>query len=145
MADYFKIGLDSPVSAFDICQAHQQLESDYNVGGWLRERPSNARRMESTGVQLLRMHFEPGMRWVDIYPEDYYANPDGGDDDFERSEEHENSEDEDVRDIYIRNVLKWKLPLEESEKRFIRRRYVKDFLQQYPWVFEPGDFPGTKG
>lgn len=44
---------------FDICEAHRVLESDYNVGGWLRERPSNQRRMESTDVQLLRMQFKP--------------------------------------------------------------------------------------
>lgn len=25
---------------FAICQAFYQLESDWNIGGWLRERPS---------------------------------------------------------------------------------------------------------
>lgn len=44
---------------FDICEAHCVLEWDYNMGGWLRERPSSQRRMESTGVQLLRMQFRP--------------------------------------------------------------------------------------
>lgn len=44
---------------FDICEAHCVLEWDYNVGGWLQERPSNQRRMESTGCQLLRMRFKP--------------------------------------------------------------------------------------
>ncbi len=43
----------------DICEAHCCLEWDYNVGGWLRERPSNRRRMESTAVQLNRMNFRP--------------------------------------------------------------------------------------
>lgn len=43
---------------FDICEAHYILECDYNVNGWLRERPSNRRRMESTGVQLYRMQFK---------------------------------------------------------------------------------------
>lgn len=46
---------------FDICEAHLALEWDYNVGGWLRERPSNARHMRSTDVQLTRMGFKPGM------------------------------------------------------------------------------------
>lgn len=46
---------------FDICEAHCLLEWDYNVDGWLRERPSNQRRMESTGVQLHRMQFQPSM------------------------------------------------------------------------------------
>jgi len=42
---------------FDICEAHYALENDYNVDGWLHERPSNQRRMEATHVQLERMHF----------------------------------------------------------------------------------------
>ena len=44
---------------FDIAEAHCVLEWDYNRGGWLRERPSNQRRMASTGVQLHRMGFKP--------------------------------------------------------------------------------------
>ena len=44
---------------FDICEAHCVLEWDYNVGGWLRERPSNQRRMASTATQLRRMGFNP--------------------------------------------------------------------------------------
>ena len=43
---------------FDICEAYLALEWDYNVGGWLQERPSNQRRKESIGVQLLRMTFK---------------------------------------------------------------------------------------
>lgn len=45
---------------FDICEAYYQIEVDYHVGGWLRERPSNQRRRESTDVQLSRMGFKPG-------------------------------------------------------------------------------------
>lgn len=44
---------------FDICEAYACLEADYNVGGWLRERPSNQRRREACAVQLHRMHFKP--------------------------------------------------------------------------------------
>lgn len=44
---------------FDICEAYATLESDYNVGGQLQERPSNQRRRESTGVQLHRMGYKP--------------------------------------------------------------------------------------
>ena len=43
---------------FDICEAHAVLEWDYNLGGWLNERPSNQRRKEATAVQLHRMQFE---------------------------------------------------------------------------------------
>lgn len=141
MADYFKIGLGDVVSAFDICQAHQQLEADYNVGGILWERPSNRRRNESTGCQLMRLRFSSPYRWVDIYPDDYY---------LENGERNEDYDDEDsgdaaVRQIYMKNVLKWKLPLTESEKVFMRRYWVNEWLRKnYPWVFEPGDFPGVK-
>lgn len=44
---------------FDICEAHYILESDYNVGGILKERPSNQRRNMSSGYQLSRMGFKP--------------------------------------------------------------------------------------
>ena len=44
----------------DICGAHQALENDWNVGGWLKERKSNDRRRESTGVQLKRIGFRSG-------------------------------------------------------------------------------------
>lgn len=43
----------------DVCEAYLLLEEDYNLGGWLRERPSNRRRMESCGVQLARIGFRP--------------------------------------------------------------------------------------
>lgn len=45
---------------FDVCEAHYALETDYNVGGWLRERPSNQRRREATHIQLERIGFRPG-------------------------------------------------------------------------------------
>lgn len=47
-------------NSFDICAAYLALENDYNSGGWLQQRPSNARRKESTGVQLRRIGFNPG-------------------------------------------------------------------------------------
>lgn len=43
----------------DIAEAHYCVEVDYNVSGWLQERPSNRRRMEATHVQLHRMGFRP--------------------------------------------------------------------------------------
>lgn len=42
---------------FDICEAYACLESDYNLGGILQDRPSNRRRNMSTGYQLHRMQF----------------------------------------------------------------------------------------
>jgi hypothetical protein len=44
---------------YDICEAYAVLEWDYNVSGWLQERPSNVRRLEATHVQLHRMGFRP--------------------------------------------------------------------------------------
>lgn len=75
--NYLKLPhMDGEVSVFDICQAHAQLESDYNIGGIVRERPSNSRRNMSTGCQLHRMQFNPGMRWVDICNPDECDDPD---------------------------------------------------------------------
>ena len=101
---------------FAICQAFMQLESDYNVGGWVRERPSNQRRMESIGVQLHRMGFSSGMQWVDIERE-----PEECDDYF----------DDEVRDIYIRHALAWGLPLDDGLKAVARRLFVPSFLAQF--------------
>jgi hypothetical protein len=114
--------MDSPVSVFSICQAHAQLESDYNVGGWVRERPSNQRRNESTSCQLSRLNFNSGHWWVDIYTE---------------RDENGDSDDEDVKDIYIQNVLKWALPITDEERTFIAARYVPEFLATFPSWSKP--------
>ena len=45
----------------DICSAYLAIEQEWNMSGWLQERPSNRRRSESTGVQLSRLHFRPGL------------------------------------------------------------------------------------
>ena len=113
--DYIKLPyMDSEVSVFAVCQAHQQLEADYNVGGILRERPSNKRRNESTGVQLARMNYRTSF-WVDI----------------ENPEEHEGPDDEAVRDIYILNVLNWKLPISFELGRLINERYSAEWLDEH--------------
>jgi len=44
---------------FDLCEVHYLIECDYNINGWLPERPSNRRRNEATYVQLYRMGFRP--------------------------------------------------------------------------------------
>ena len=114
--DYIKLPhMDSEVSVFAVCQAHQQLEADYNVGGILRERPSNRRRNESTGVQLARMNYRTSFWWVDI----------------ENPEEHEGPDDEAVRDIYILNVLNWKLPISFELGRLINERYSAEWLDEH--------------
>ena len=113
--DYIKLPyMDSEVSVFAVCQAHQQLEADYNVGGILRERPSNRRRNESTGVQLARMDYRTNF-WVDI----------------ENPEEHEGPDDEAVRDIYILNALNWNLPISFELGRLINERYSAEWLDEH--------------
>ena len=114
--DYIKLPhMDSEVSVFAVCQAHQQLEADYNVGGILRERPSNRRRNESTGTQLARMDYHSSFWWVDI----------------ENPEEHEGPDDEAVRDIYILNVLNWNLPISFELGRLINERYSAEWLDEH--------------
>jgi hypothetical protein len=117
MADYFNIGLDDRVSAFDICQAHAQLEADYNLGGWLRERPSNQRRREATSCQLQRMGYSDSHRWVEICAD--------------RTED-DDSGDEHVREIYLRNVLRYDLPIDAEMMACIKRYFTAKFLAQYP-------------
>lgn len=104
------------IDAYTICLAHNQLESDFNEGGWLRERPSNQRRMASTGVQLSRMKFDPRGDWVDI-------TADPADD----CDGHEES----VRLIYCSNVLKWDLPINAELANTIRRQFAEDALRPY--------------
>ena len=102
---------------FSICQAYAQLEADYNVGGWLRERPSNRRRLESIGVQLSRIGFSNHYDWIDIE-----AAPSDEDDD----------EDGEVREIYMRAVLRLNLPISASLMQAMRRYFVPEFLAGYP-------------
>jgi len=78
---------------FDICEAYCVLEYDYNVGGWLRERPSNRRRMESIGVQLHRMHFK--------------LAPSGGS--FDHLEDN-------GKEIYSDLVDRYNLPIDSNEE-----------------------------
>lgn len=128
MLTTLRFGADE-IDVFLLCQAHAQLESDYNVGGWVRERPSNWRRRESTSCQLHRLGFSNPHGWVDIE-----AEPDADDD-----------EDEDVRYIYVRNVINWKLPMTERLKAVARRLITEEFLQKNaPQVFEPGDYRGPR-
>ena len=105
------------MNRFSICQAYAQLEADYNVGGWLRERPSNQRRLESIGVQLYRIGFSNPYSWVDIE-----AEP-SEDDDYDAEE---------VREIYMRAVLRWDLPIDAALMRAMRRCFAPEFLAEYP-------------
>ena len=110
--NYIKLPyLDSEVSVFDICQAHAQLESDYHVGGILRDRPSNHRRNMSTGCQLSRMGFSNPYEWTDILGDD----PEG----------------ENIRDIYLINVLRMGLPIAPEMREFMANRYTSEFLAKW--------------
>ena len=114
--NYIKLPyMDSEVSVFDLCQAHQQLESDYNKDGILWERPSNRRRNASTGVQLARMKFRSSYRWVDIL----------------NLEDDADSSDKDVRDIYLINVIKWGLPVDEEMQAVIDAVFCADFVAKF--------------
>lgn len=105
------------MTRFAICQAYAQLESDYNVDGILRERPSNQRRNESIGCQLARMGYRNPYGWVDIEGE---------------ACEEDDSDAEDVRQVYMLAVLRLDLPISEELMAAMRRYFVADFLAQYP-------------
>jgi len=108
------------VDRFNICQAYLQLESDYNVGGWLRERPSNQRRREGICVQLQRMGYQDPYRWVTI--EDYPPS----------SAENGDCDDDEVREIYMCAVLRLDLPIDEDLMAAMRRYFTADFMAKYP-------------
>lgn len=90
---------------FDICEAHCVLEWDYNNGGWLRERPSNARLMRSTGIQLGHMNFRPALNLG------YDSLTDNG------------------KEIYLEKVLKWKLPIDNEQRTRLQEMFVPEHLQ----------------
>lgn len=97
---------------FDIAEAHCLLEWDYNKGGILLERPTNARLMRSTGVQLHNMKFRPAPGLS------YDSLTDNG------------------KEIYLENVLRWKLPLDEEQRGRIFDTFAVEWLRQnYPHVF----------
>ena len=104
------------MNRFSICQAYAQLEADYNVGGWLRERPSNQRRRESIGVQLSRIGYSSPHGWVDI----------------EAEPSEDDGEDDEVREIYMRAVLRWDLPIDAALMQAMRRYFAPEFLAEYP-------------
>ena len=106
---------------FAICQAFQQLESDYNVGGILRERPSNQRRRESIGCQLARLGYSNPYGWVDITCEPEL-------DDYGYADHFE----EEVRSIYGDHALKWGLPMDEELKATASRLFVPEYQAQFP-------------
>lgn len=107
--------LDFPVSVFAVCQAHQQLEVDYNVGGLLRERFANRRRNASTGVQLHRMGYSGRFAHVNIL-----------------SDRNDDVDDDAVRDIYLLNVLKMGLPMDSDMRALVSERFTAEFLAQFP-------------
>lgn len=76
----------------DICEAHLLLEMDFNEGGVLRERRSNMRRGEATQVQLARLKFKP--------------TPVFGFDSLTQN----------GQEIYLENILKLKLPVDEKTR-----------------------------
>lgn len=101
------------MNRFAICQAFKQLESDYNIGGIILERPSSQRRRESISWQLHRMGYSSPYWWVDIEA---------------ASTEHDDPDDDEVRDIYMRHVLAWRLPVSDELLAAMRRMYVPEFL-----------------
>lgn len=136
--DYFSPHGDA-VSVFDVCHAYQLLEANYNVGGWVRERPSNQRRRESIGCQLARIGYSDLYRTVDLWISAEAA-----------AEETEiSSDDESVRFVYFKKVLEWGLPIEDDDRAAIERLFTTEAIEQWapnyfpvpPWrpVFQEGE------
>jgi len=76
------------------------------VGGILRERPSNRRRNASTGVQLHRMKFrDPSLHGFD-------------------------SLEDDGKEVYLTNVAKWGLPVDDEIRENMRTFFGEDWMRE---------------
>lgn len=109
---------------FDICLAAQAIENDFNFGGWLRERPSNQRRMESTGVQLHRLGFSSPYQGGS-----FNALAEGG-------EEYENA-----CDIYIEALVRFDLAKlvtpDDAIAKYVKGRYVNEYAaEHFPQLYK---------
>lgn len=107
---------------FVVCLAYQALENDWNVGGWLRERPSNQRRHESIGCQLARMGFRAGMGQGGSFSA---LLPDSAHDGF--YDEHE-----EARECYVRALVSFGLASQvdpdDELGEYVRATYVPEFI-----------------
>lgn len=101
-------GLATGYDRFDVVEAHAVLEWDYNVGGWLQERPSNSRQMRATAVQLHRMGFRARLDLC-----------------FDTLSD-------DAKTIYLANVLRYKLPFDDEQLVMMKERFTEDCLAQFP-------------
>ena len=104
---------------FDICLAHQALENDWNQDGFLRYRPTNMRKRESTGVQLMRMGFRAGMG-------------EGGT--FDALEDN-------AKEIYVNAIVSYKMtPMVRADDtlgQWILKYFVPEYIQEhFPQLLE---------
>lgn len=110
VADYDRADYDR----FDICEAYLLLEWDYNVGGWLRERPTNRRRMEATAVQLARMGFTPS---ANLSFDSLCDN---------------------AKTIYLGKALEWKLALDATQQSLLEELFEYAYLARHrPDIWPP--------
>lgn len=81
------------------------LDWDYNVSGWLREHPSNRRRLVSSDVQLARLKFKarPDLRYETLT--------------------------DNAQEIYLTNVLRWNLPRDAAMNEHIKDMFVPEFVE----------------
>jgi hypothetical protein len=112
---------DYTFDRFEICAAYHALEYDWNEGGWVRERPSCQRRLESIGVQLARMQYRPPMDlggWHSLLP----------DEDFD--DEHAAA-----RESYIHALIAWGLApqvdADDDIGSYVRQVYVPEFVAEH--------------
>lgn len=123
MARLDQLHRDNPFDRFQVCFAYQALENDWNVGGWVRERPSNQRRMESIGVQLSRIKFSAGHQGGSF---DALLPLDGDED---------NDEFDGARETYIHALIAWCLAPQvdpaDALGAYIRKTYVAEFVAEH--------------
>ena len=121
--DYLRLEGDR-ISKYAICQAHRQLEEDYGVNSFgkpqvLLQRRSNVRRKQPTRMQLQRMKMINSL-WVDVV-----ADP----------KKNQPILMEQVRFVYLLNILKLGLPHDKQLRCTMRRMLNHSWLvQNYPEI-----------
>jgi len=94
----------------------RQLNSPLSgCGSLIASHPEGLR--EAIGVQLSRMGYSSPFEWVDI------TTP--------RDPETDDPADDDVREVYLSAVLRWRLPIDTDVERAIRRFFVPEYIARF--------------
>ena len=104
-------------------ESYPQLRK-YLLSRWDRKKEAGTK--DGLSFQLARIGYSNPYGWVDIE---------------EPAEEGDDPADDTVREVYMRHVLLWRLPIDAALMVAIKRFFVADYIAQFPQCsgdsFEP--------